>query len=98
MAAIETSLMAGVAIGISIGARLVRRACGRIIAGVFLGSLIWWFALTIGVSCFRISVTPRLMNISNKAAGLLLAMMAITTIVRGQWRIVICPHPHHRTN
>lgn len=53
------------------------------ILGVFIGSLLWWMFLTISVSYFRGRLTARLLTIGNRAAGALLAVMAISVVVRG---------------
>lgn len=52
-------------------------------AGVFLGSFGWWVVLNTAVSLFRRCVTSQVLNQMNKAAGLLLALMALSLLVRG---------------
>lgn len=54
-----------------------------LVAGVFLGSLGWWIALNTLVSLLRQHVTSRLLDRMNKVAGLLLAALAISMLVRG---------------
>lgn len=53
-----------------------------IVAGVFLGSFAWWSSLSSGVSFFRTRVTARVLNSSNKIAGLFLGAMAISMLAR----------------
>ncbi len=52
-------------------------------AGVFLGSFGWWVMLNTTVSLFRRCVTDRFLNRLNKAAGVLLALLALSLLVRG---------------
>jgi threonine/homoserine/homoserine lactone efflux protein len=53
-----------------------------LIVGVFVGSMTWWSILLSGVSCFRRSLTPRLLTIGNRVTGVFLGAMAITTLAR----------------
>ncbi|MGV3550844.1 LysE family transporter [Rhizobium sp.] len=57
-------------------------AGGWAIAGVFFGSLAWWSVLTAAICCFRGNLPPGLMRLSNKAAGVLLAAMAVMITLR----------------
>lgn len=52
------------------------------IAGVFIGSLVWWSALSGGVSFFRTRLTAPVLNVSNKIAGFFLGAMAVTMLAR----------------
>lgn len=52
-------------------------------AGVFLGSFGWWVVFNTAVSLFRRCVTSHVLNQLNKAAGLLLALLALSLLVRG---------------
>lgn len=54
-----------------------------LVAGVFLGSLGWWIALNTLVSVLRRHVASRLLDRMNKVAGLLLAAIAVSMLVRG---------------
>ncbi|MGU3362112.1 LysE family transporter [Methylobacterium sp. M6A4_1b] len=54
-----------------------------LVAGVFLGSFGWWVTLNTAVSLFRGCVTSRVLNRMNKAAGLLLAALALSLLARG---------------
>ena len=56
-----------------------------LIAGVFLGSALWWFMLSGGVSMLRERVTPRLMACANRLSGALIAafgLLALASLVR----------------
>lgn len=48
-----------------------------LVIGMFLGSLGWWIALSAAVSLLRGRLTCRTLNMANKAAGLLLAILAL---------------------
>ncbi len=52
------------------------------VAGIFLGSMVWWTILLSGVSCFRFKLTPRFLTLANRATGMLLGIMAATTLLR----------------
>lgn len=52
-------------------------------AGVFFGSFAWWVLLNTAVSLFRRCVTSQVLNHANKAAGLLLVVLAVSLLVRG---------------
>jgi threonine/homoserine/homoserine lactone efflux protein len=42
------------------------------VLGIFLGSSIWWVTLSSIVATFRARITPNILNIINKAAGLVI--------------------------
>lgn len=52
-------------------------------AGVFLGSLAWWVAFNTAVSLLRGCVTSHVLHRINKAAGLLLAALALSLLAKG---------------
>jgi threonine/homoserine/homoserine lactone efflux protein len=54
-----------------------------LVAGVFLGSLAWWVTLNTAVSLFRGCVTSHVLHRINKAAGLLLAALALSLLAKG---------------
>jgi len=45
--------------------------------GVFIGSAVWWFILSGGVSSFRKKLKPRFLQIINKVSGGVLALFAV---------------------
>lgn len=53
-----------------------------IVIGVFAGSFMWWSILSGGVSFFRTRLTARVLNFSNKIAGLALGAMAVSMLAR----------------
>lgn len=56
---------------------------GPVILGVFVGSLIWWSGLTLAVSAMRQAISPRVLRFANRAAGIFLAMLAMSMLFRG---------------
>ena len=54
-----------------------------LVAGVFLGSLAWWVAFNTAVSLLRGCVTSHVLHRINKAAGLLLAALALSLLAKG---------------
>lgn len=57
-----------------------------LVAGIFLGSLAWWCALSGGIWLLRGRLTDRGLGLMNKVAGLTLAGLAASMIVRA-WPI-----------
>lgn len=53
-----------------------------LISGVFLGSLVWWCALSGGIWLLRSRLTDRGLDLMNKAAGLVLVGLAATMFFR----------------
>lgn len=54
-----------------------------LVVGIFLGSLGWWIALSTAVSLLRRRVTFRSLNLANKVAGLLIAVLALGMLGKG---------------
>jgi threonine/homoserine/homoserine lactone efflux protein len=54
-----------------------------LVAGVFLGSLLWWIVLTGGVSLLRSQVRPRVLRAVNLGSGALLAAFGVAAIWSG---------------
>jgi threonine/homoserine/homoserine lactone efflux protein len=53
-----------------------------LVLDVFAGSLVWWSALSGGVSLLRTRLTSRVLNYLNKGAAMVLATLAINVILR----------------
>jgi threonine/homoserine/homoserine lactone efflux protein len=51
-----------------------------LIFGVFLGSALWWFLLTGGVSLARARFTPRMMKWVNLGAGAIIALFGVLAL------------------
>lgn len=54
-----------------------------LVLGVFAGSLAWWFVLSTAVSLLRRRLHLRHLHLANRAAGVFLACLAVTLLVRG---------------
>jgi len=63
----------------AVSGNLLSRA--PLILGVFLGSALWWFLLSGGVSLFRDRVTPRMMKWVNVGSGTIIAVFGAAAIV-----------------
>jgi len=59
-----------------------------LILGVFLGSALWWFLLTGGVSLLRDRVTPRMMRWVNLGSGTIIALFGAAAVVASTVREV----------
>jgi len=49
--------------------------------GVFIGSALWWIALTSIVCHFRSRVTPPIIVLINKSAGIIIALLGMASII-----------------
>jgi threonine/homoserine/homoserine lactone efflux protein len=56
-------------------------AAGRLVAGVFLGSLLWWLLLALGVGALRQRLVPVARQWINRASGTVMAMFGILTLL-----------------
>jgi len=61
------------------GAKLLSAA--PLVLGVFLGSALWWFVLSGGVSLLRARVTPRMMRWVNLGSGAIIFLFGVTAMV-----------------
>jgi threonine/homoserine/homoserine lactone efflux protein len=55
-------------------------AAAAMVAGVFLGSALWWLVLSLGVSAARGRVGPRAMAWINRASGAVLAAFGVAAL------------------
>jgi threonine/homoserine/homoserine lactone efflux protein len=65
---------------------LLGHACApmaALVGGVFLGSFGWWIALSGAVSLLRGRLTCRTIALANKAAGLVLVVLALGMLAKG---------------
>ncbi|MDA2986482.1 MAG: LysE family transporter [Candidatus Nanopelagicales bacterium] len=58
------------------------------IAGVALGSLLWWTALILAVSLVRHALSPRAMHAVNRASGVVLAVFGVIAIIAGGMSLI----------
>jgi threonine/homoserine/homoserine lactone efflux protein len=55
---------------------------GLLPIGVFAGSFAWWFTLSIGVSVLRQRLNLRTLALANRGAGILLAILGLSMLVK----------------
>jgi threonine/homoserine/homoserine lactone efflux protein len=53
---------------------------GALVAGVFLGSAVWWLTLALGVGFLRARFTPMMLMWVNRLAGALIAGFGVFAI------------------
>jgi threonine/homoserine/homoserine lactone efflux protein len=63
---------AAVFAGLGLGTSTDYRAAGALVAGVFLGSALWWLLLSNGAALFRSRLNPTWMQAVNRASGVLI--------------------------
>lgn len=56
-------------------------AAAALVAGVFLGSALWWLILTVGVGLVRARVTPALMRWINRVSGAVLGGFGLAALM-----------------
>ena len=57
-----------------------------IVSGVFCGSAAWWLLLCEGLTLFRRRMTPKVMHVINRVAGLLIAGFGLAILLSNLWR------------
>jgi threonine/homoserine/homoserine lactone efflux protein len=80
-----TTILSFVAIfaGLGLGAQGDYVAAGILVLGVFLGSGLWWLALSFGVSLFRARFDARAMRWVNRLSGVVILGFGIWAL--GSW-------------
>lgn len=53
----------------------------KLVLGVFLGSALWWFLLSLGVSLFREKINATMMQWINRGAGAVIATFGVVILV-----------------
>ena len=77
------TILSFVAIFAGLGAAVAGKSLASgalLVLGVFLGSALWWFLLSGGVSMLRNRVTPRSMQWINRASGVVILLFGISAI------------------
>lgn len=73
---------AGIFAGLGIGsAANDRLGAVQMVAGVFAGSLLWWFVLSGCISAFRERVDERNLGLINKVSGLIIILFGVMAII-----------------
>jgi len=62
-------------------------AAAPLVAGVFVGSAVWWMMLSTIVATARSRLTPRMLSLSSRLASLMLLALGTTMLVRIAQRI-----------
>jgi len=57
-------------------------AAAPLIAGVFVGSAVWWTMLSTTVATARSRLTPRMLSLSRRFASLMLLGLGTTMLIR----------------
>jgi len=72
--------------GLGLGQRVDGyRAASVMVLGVFLGSAIWWFFLSVGVGLLRSSLTPARLGWVNRGAGAIIAAFGVVALAGLLW-------------
>ena len=61
------------------------RAAMVLVAGVFVGSALWWLLLSGGVSLFRTRITPYWLHWVNRASGVILSSFGLLILLSLTW-------------
>jgi threonine/homoserine/homoserine lactone efflux protein len=77
---------AAVFAGFGLGASPSYGAASGLVAGVFLGSALWWLILSGSVSVFRSRLSPTGMSWANRFSGLLILAFGIYALLRPVFR------------
>jgi putative LysE/RhtB family amino acid efflux pump len=72
---------AGLFAGLGLAADPAIAAAASAVAGVFIGSLLWWALLSGGIAALRRRVGPELRRWINRIAGLVLILFAIALVI-----------------
>ncbi len=72
------AIFAGIGVGAASGGYL---SAGIVVCGVFLGSSLWWFILTGGVSLLRTRFTARWLLWINRMSGIIITLFGVFALV-----------------
>jgi threonine/homoserine/homoserine lactone efflux protein len=72
------AIFAGLGVGAAGSGRL---APALVVAGVFLGSALWWLALSGGISALRARLTPATLRWANVASGLVIGGFGVAALL-----------------
>jgi threonine/homoserine/homoserine lactone efflux protein len=70
-------------VGLGLGETSYREALA-FVAGVFLGSALWWLLLCTAVAAVRDRVSPRALRWVNRVSGAILAAFGMAVLLRGE--------------
>ena len=74
--------------GLDLGANWRPAAVAIVLAGIFLGTALWWFVLSSGISLFRKRFRLRQMLIINRISGSVIALLGLASVAQGLAQLV----------
>ena len=63
-------------------------AVAVVLAGIFLGTVLWWFVLSSGISLFRKRFHLRQMLIINRISGTIIALLGLVSVAEGLAQLI----------
>ena len=75
-------------VGLDLGDGYTAYAVWAVLAGIMLGGLSWWFALSSGISMFRKKFQLRQMLIINRVSGIVIALLGLASLAEGLAQLV----------
>ena len=63
-------------------------AVAVVLAGIFLGTVLWWFVLSSGISLFRKRFHLRQMLIINRISGTIIALLGLASVAEGLAQLI----------
>ena len=77
------AIFAGLGLGRAVGGH---GAASTMVAGVFLGSALWWLFLSVGVGLLRASLTPERLRWINRVSGCVIGGFGVAALASTLWR------------
>ena len=74
--------------GMDLGDSWRPSAVAIVLAGIFLGTALWWFLLSSGISLFRKRFRLRQMLIINRVSGIVIALLGLLSVAEGLAQLV----------
>jgi threonine/homoserine/homoserine lactone efflux protein len=74
-------------VGIDIGEQYTRYSVVVILAGIFLGTALWWFILSTSINIFRRKFRLRQLLWINRISGTLIALLGLISAAEGLFRL-----------
>lgn len=68
--------------GLDLGEGYRPLAVAVVLGGIFLGTTLWWFVLSSGISLFRKRFRLRQMLVINRVSGIIIALLGLASVVQ----------------
>ena len=68
--------------GLDLGVGYRPLAVAVVLGGIFLGTTLWWFVLSSGISLFRKRFRLRQMLVINRVSGIIIALLGLASVVQ----------------